>query len=228
MSSANGDRGTPESGHRYLLLASIGIVPFLVNGPINAGIAQRPGLYWSFELLIWVAVPLLLLYAAMRTPGFRFADLGFHMAVMGYRGIIPVLLACLVFAPIGYWVYDTVFETFDHWFPGGGFFHYETIIPATGIRRQAVILYFAASAGLVEEFLFRGLLYRAAQDFSHPRLCFLLVSPLLFSLVHWESGIANLLATWVYGLFAAAVMMLLRNLWPLIVGHVSTDLIWFD
>jgi len=227
VSSATGDDNDPESRHRYLLLASIGIFPFLVNGPVNARIAHLPGLYWAFELSIRAAVPLIVLYAAMRTPGFRFADLGFHTAVMNCRGITFVLLACLAFAPLGFWVCDAVFEALDQWYPGSGYFQYETVIPETGIGRQVVVLYFAASAGLVEEFPFRGLLYRAAQELGRPRLFFVLVSPLLFSLVHWESGTANLLATWVYGLFVAAAYLLLRNLWPLIFGHVLTDLIWF-
>ena len=53
------------------------------------------------------------------------------------------------------------------------------------------------------------------------------MSPLVFSLVHWESGIANLAAAWVVGLLAAAALLLLKNLWPLIAGHVFTDLLWY-
>jgi len=213
--------------HRYLLLAAIGILPFLINGPVNARIAQLPWLYWGFELAIWVVLPTALLLATMRSPGFRFADLGLHLAVSSYRGLPAVLLACLLFSPLGYGVYVGATALFEHWFPNDGFFHYETMIPESGIGHHAVILYFALSAGLVEEFLFRGLLLRAAQEFAHPGLSFMLVSPLAFSLIHWESGLANLCATWVYGLFAAAAYLLMKNLWPLIAGHVATDLLWF-
>ncbi|MGD2172941.1 MAG: CPBP family intramembrane metalloprotease [Gammaproteobacteria bacterium] len=227
MNPAGGDEARRGPSHRYLLLASIGIFPFLVNGPINAEIAHLPYLYWGFELSIWVLLPAILLHAATRTPGFSFADLGLQTAVRGYREPVVLLLACLVIAPLCYWVYDGVFEAFDRWYPDGGFFHYETVIPESGFPRLTVIIYFAASAGLVEEFLFRGLLHRAAQEFRRPRLFFLVVSPLAFSLIHWESGIANLLATWVFGLFTAAVFLGLRNLWPLIAGHALTDLLEF-
>jgi len=214
--------------HRYLLLAAIGIFPFLVNGPVNARIAHQPLLYWGFELAIWVVLPGLLLLMATRTPGFRFADLGLHLAVMNYRGLPAVLIACLLFSPLCYGVYVGAGALFERWFPQDGFFNYETMIPESGIGYYAVILYFALSAGLVEEFLFRGLLFRAAREFAHPALAFMLVSPLAFSLVHWESGPANLCATWVFGLFAAAAYLRMKNLWPLIVGHVVTDLLWFS
>jgi membrane protease YdiL (CAAX protease family) len=212
---------------RYLLLASIGIFPFLVNGPINARIAPQPLWYWSFELLIWVAVPLWVLLTALRMPGCRLADLGFHAALPRCRGLPAVAAASLLFAPLCYFFYDAVYRAFGAWFQEGGYFEYESMIPEAGLPHYAAIAYFALSAGLVEEFLFRGLLFRAALEFHRPAIFFLLVSPLLFSLVHWESGIGNLFATWVYGLFAAGVYLGLRNLWPLVAGHVLTDLLWF-
>jgi membrane protease YdiL (CAAX protease family) len=227
MKSAFSGDGRFGGRHRFLLLAAIGILPFLVNGWINARIAHSPWLFWSFELAIWVVLPAVLLLVATRTPGFRFADLGLHMTVLGYHGLPAVLLACLLFSPLMYGCYRGATALFEHWFPEGGFFAYETMIPETGILNAIVVLYFALSAGLVEEFLFRGLLWRAAQEFASPAAIYLLVSPLVFSLVHWESGLANLAATWVVGLLAAATLLLLKNLWPLIAGHVFTDLLWF-
>lgn len=214
--------------HRYLLLCLAGVFPFFINGPINAIIYHNPYLYWGFELSIWVVAPLLILLAVSRTAGFRLTDLGFHACMMNYRNAAMVFILCLAFAPICYWLYASTFGLFYSLFPEGGFFQYQSVIPADGLPRLAVILYFALSAGLVEEFLFRGLLYRAAQDFTRPTLFYLLVSPLLFSLVHWESGIANLFATYVFGIFMAVSYLGFRNLWPLIAGHVYTDLIWFS
>lgn len=218
----------PAADFRYLLLASIGIFPFLVNGPINARLAPQPLWYWGFELAIWIAVPLWVLSATLRLPGCRFADLGFHTVLPRFRGLPAVAAASLIFAPICYFLYDTAVDIFESAFPGGGFFGYESVIPETGLPRYAVIAYLASSAGFVEEFLYRGLLYRAMLEFHRPEVLFVIVSPLLFSLVHWESGAANLFATWVFGLFMAGAYLALRNLWPLIAGHVLTDLLWFS
>lgn len=226
----NGEAGRPASPTadlRYLLLALVGIFPFLVNGPINARLASQPLWYWSFELSIWVVAPLSVLLAVLRLPGCRLADLGFHATLPRYRGVMAVAAVSLVFAPLCYLIYDAVYGIFASAFPGRGFFEYESVIPESGLSRYAVIAYFALSAGFVEEFLFRGLLYRAALEFRRTGVFYVAVSPLLFSLVHWESGVANLFATWVFGLFMAGVYLRLRNLWPLIAGHILTDLLWF-
>ena len=212
---------------RYLLLALLGILPFLINGPINACLATEPLLYWSFELLIWVVVPAVILLIALRTPGASLAGFGFHGAILRFRGPAAVIMTSIALAPLCFFFYRVTYGIFETWFPGGGFFEYESVIPKAGPSRHLVIAYFALSAGLVEEFLFRGLLYRAAQGFKRPVTWFVVVSPLLFSLVHWESGLANLGATWAYGLLMAGAFLWLRNLWPLIAGHILTDLLWF-
>ena len=56
---------------RLLLLALIGIAPFMVNGLINSKIAHNALLYWGFELLTWIVIPCSVLYFVMRTPGMR-------------------------------------------------------------------------------------------------------------------------------------------------------------
>ncbi|MCP4769644.1 MAG: CPBP family intramembrane metalloprotease [Gammaproteobacteria bacterium] len=50
---------------------------------------------------------------------------------------------------------------------------------------------------------------------------------LLFSLVHWEDGLANLASTYIFGVFMAIAYLGLRNLWPLVIGHIFIDLVWF-
>jgi membrane protease YdiL (CAAX protease family) len=212
---------------RLLPLALLGIFPFLVNGLVNSVIAQHPLLYWSFELLTWVVIPCGVLYFVSRTPGFSFADLGYHTSLRDRRNVGLVGLACLLFAPLVYAVYAFGYEFFSAILPEDSFFSYDSIVPEAGFFYYLVVIYFALSAGLVEEFLFRGLLYRAFAGFRHSLVLFLLVSPLLFSLVHWEDGLANLVTTYVVGVFMAFAYLGFRNLWPLVVGHVFTDLLWF-
>jgi len=112
-------------------------------------------------------------------------------------------------------------------FPGQGFFQYKSIVPESGILYFAVTIYLGLSAGLVEEFLFRGLLYRAFSGFRHSLALFLVILPILFSLVHWENGLAKLASTYIVGIFMAIAYLGLRNLWPLVAGHIFTDLVWF-
>lgn len=216
-----------QPNHRLLLLALIGIAPFLINGLVNSVIAHNPLLYWSFELLTWIVIPSGVLYAVSRTPGFQFADLGYHAALRGRHNPTLVCVASLVLAPIVYAVYAQGYAFFSSILPDQGFFSYESIVPEAGIFYYLVVIYFALSAGLVEEFLFRGLLLHALSGFRHSLVLFLLISPLLFGLVHWEDGVANLITTWCVGVFMAIAYIGLRNLWPLVIGHIFTDLVWF-
>ncbi|MCP4470738.1 MAG: CPBP family intramembrane metalloprotease [Gammaproteobacteria bacterium] len=184
-------------------------------------------LYWGFELLTWIVIPCFILYRVTRIPGFRFAGLGYHGAIRDRHNPGLVLLASVLFAPLCYGVYAGSYAFFNELFPGQGFFNYESIVPESGTLYLVVVIYFGLSAGLVEEFLFRGLLFQAFAGFRNSLALFLLVSPLLFSLVHWEDGFANLASTYIVGIFMAIAYIGLRNLWPLVIGHIFTDLVWF-
>jgi membrane protease YdiL (CAAX protease family) len=214
--------------NRLLVLALCGIAPFMVNGLVNSKIADDALLYWGFEMLTWIVIPASILYLVIRTPGVRFADLGYHGDIRGERNIGLLLLACAIFAPLCYGVYSYSYDFFSELLTDPeGFFQYDSIVPESGFLYYVVIIYFGLSAGLVEEFLFRGLLYRAFSGFRHSLALFLVISPILFSLVHWEDGLANLASTYIVGVFMAIAYLGLRNLWPLVIGHIFTDLIWF-
>ena len=213
--------------NRLLVLALCGIAPFMVNGLVNSVIAHNALLYWGFEMLSWIIIPSIILYLVIRTPDVQFSDLGYHSCIRGKAGIGRVLLACAVFAPLCYGVYYYSYDYFSSLFPGQGFFQYDSIVPESGFFYYLVIIYFGLSAGLVEEFLFRGLLYRAFSGFKHSLGWFLVISPILFSLVHWEDGLANLASTYIVGVFMALAYLGFRNLWPLVIGHIFTDLVWF-
>ena len=213
--------------NRLLVLALCGIAPFMVNGLVNSVIAHNPLLYWGFEMLTWIIIPSTILYLVIRTPGVQLRDFGYHGSLRGQADIGLVLLASAVFAPLCYGVYYYSHDYFSLLFPGQGFFQYDSIVPESGFFYYLVIIYFALSAGLVEEFLFRGLLYSAFSGFKHSLGLFLVISPILFSLVHWEDGIANLASTYIVGVFMAIAYLGFRNLWPLVIGHIVTDLVWF-
>ena len=212
---------------RLLGLALLGIAPFMINGLVNSVIAHNPLLYWTFELFTWVFIPGVILRQVSRTPGFEFASLGYHGELRGKRRIGLLLLACALFSPLVYVVYEHSYALLSQLLSAEGFFSYDSIVPESGVLYLLVVIYFALSAGLVEEFLYRGLFYRSLAGLRHANALFLLLSPLLFSLAHWEDGVANLVATYLVGVFMAVAYLGFRNLWPLVVGHVFTDLAWF-
>jgi hypothetical protein len=95
---------------RLLLLALCGIAPFMVNGLVNAETYQNALLYWCFEMLTWIVIPSIVLYLVTRTPGFQFANLGYHGTICGQRKTGLLLLVCVLFAPLCYWVYSTSYD----------------------------------------------------------------------------------------------------------------------
>ena len=95
--------------------------------------------------------------------------------------------------------------------------------------RPLLAVYYAATAGVVEEILFRACLFRLLAGAGGPGAAarYVSLSTLLFALTHWEQGSAAMLAAGVYGCCAAWLYLKLRDLWPLIGAHFLVDLIEF-
>jgi membrane protease YdiL (CAAX protease family) len=211
----------------YLGCAAAGISPYLINGYVNSKIAAWPALYWSFEVLCWIVIPAAVFAVLVRRDGLRAADLGLHGRIFRRHSVGLVVVACMILCPIDAVGYAGVYGYFRTILPDEGLFKYHSMVPEGGAARLLTTLYFALSAGIVEELYFRGLLFKAASFFPGSSALYLLLSPLLFAAIHWESGPANAAAAYTFGLFSAAVFLMIRNLWPLIAGHIYTDYAWF-
>jgi len=211
----------------YLVLFGIGIFPFLINGYVNSVIFRTPSLYWSFELLTWIVMPIIVFMLAALNGGLRFVEIGLHGNVFGNRNYYLLALLCIAFGPLDLFIYEHALALFRAAFPGKPFFSYQAVIPDHGVLRVMVALYFGLTAGIVEEMYFRGLFFKISGFFARPLAVYLIFSPALFALIHWEGALSNVLATYVVGVFTAIAFVVLRNLWPLIVGHIYTDFVWF-
>ena len=212
----------------YLGLFAVGIFPFFINGAINPIIYPHPWLYWGFELLSWLVLPAIVFSLAVRKGGLRAGDIGLTAQVRGRRRLALLLVLCVVAGPFDLLLYSHAYAFFRELFPAEPLFSYQTIVPEHGVLRVIVAAYLGLSAGLVEELYFRGLFFSISCFFRTPTTVYLAFSPVLFSLVHWEGGLSNLFATYIFGLISALVFVLIRNLWPLIIGHVYTDYFWYQ
>jgi membrane protease YdiL (CAAX protease family) len=97
-----------------------------------------------------------------------------------------------------------------------------------GLFRFPVVLYLAITAGIVEEIFFRGLpLLYVIERFPAkiPTRTYVVTTALLFGSIHWENGGHEVVATFIYGVLAAAYYVKLRDLWPLIGAHALID-VW--
>jgi membrane protease YdiL (CAAX protease family) len=211
----------------YWALLSIGIFPFFINGYVNASIAKWPVAYWTFELLYWIVIPATVLACLIRFGRLQLSEIGLSSTILGRRSIGLVILICIVFCAIDFLVYYHAIRYLHTVLPNEGIFQYKSVIPEGGIRRMLVVIYLALSAGFVEEIYFRGLLFKACSFVPSATLKYFVLSPLLFALAHWESGPANTAAAYVVGVVTAGAFLAMRNLWPLIAGHIYTDYFWY-
>jgi hypothetical protein len=211
----------------FAALLTLVIAPFWLNGYLNTQIAHSPVLYWGFELLSWLVIPAMAAWAAHRYLGVTWTQVGLTFCLFGKRCLVLLAVLCVVCAFSFHWVYSTADAWFSKAFPGPAYFDYQTLIPESGPSRLLVALYYAVSAGIVEEILYRGALFRLMEGLPGATSIYLVLSPVIFSSIHWEGGASNLAATYVVGLFAGLLFLAFRNLIPLMVGHAVTDYAWF-
>jgi membrane protease YdiL (CAAX protease family) len=208
-------------------LLALGIAPFLVNGWINSYIYDIPWMYWGFELFSWLLIPSVVFFLAAKKAGLRREEVGLTMTIRGKRSIARVLLTAVLLCPFA-WLFFLRTRAFAvSLVPDPGFFSYVQVLMQEGAPRTLIAIWFALSAGIVEELYFRGLMFRICQYYARPRLLFLLASPALFALVHWEAGVDDMLYTGLCGLLFALLYIRWRNLWPLIAAHVFIDYLNF-
>ncbi len=203
------------------------VAPFLVNGALNAVVAARPWLYWAMEIVVWLVLPAALLAGAARVAGIDARRLGLDGRIRGRSSPAGIAVACVVLSAAWPPVYAALEGLATGWLPATPLFVYESVVPSTQPGRFLAAAWFALTAGVVEEIIYRGYAWQVCRDLAHPRSWFLVPGPLLFASVHWEAGIASVFVAWVFGVMAAALYLALRNLWPLIVAHAVTDFIAF-
>jgi uncharacterized protein len=82
--------------------------------------------------------------------------------------------------------------------------------------------------GFVEEIIFRGTAYASLRNLFRSSCPPVLVSSVLFALIHWSLGPAALVSTGIMGVFFMLAYLRVKNLWPLIVSHALIDFLLFS
>ena len=105
---------------------------------------------------------------------------------------------------------------------------YRTHVPADGISRSIVSIYFALTAGIVEEFFSRGIAKNVIERFTSSPLLYVLISSALFASYHWAGGLRNVVTSFAVGLALASLYLWTRKLLPLMVAHTVFDWTYFS
>lgn len=203
---------------------------FLTSGFFRRDLyALSPALYWVFDFLKFVVVPAAAALVLAKRYGLRPRHYGLRgiaeHETWGHFIGLTIFLA-LILALTYYATWHIAWRLLR---PEAALPFYQEINPK-GLLRIPVTLYMGVTAGVVEEVLFRGLpLLYLERRFpnSLPRKPYILGTALLFGLVHWGDGPHQVLATFAFGVLAAALYLRLRDLWPLITAHAIIDIYTF-
>ena len=85
------------------------------------------------------------------------------------------------------------------------------------------------TAAIVEEsYITVACFTKFIESFNYHKIIYLVFSPLLFALAHWEQGIDGLISNLMFGFIFCLFYMKLKNLWPLVTGHFIVDYIYFS
>ena len=216
------------------ILLAIAIAPYYLNGLYNPVLASTPKAFWLVELLTWVAMPLAVWFYG-RGRCFSNVDLGFHTRLRGRRAPSLLVLVIAVVALLLACVDEQFWEWATRVFPRGQSddgFDYRQMLPAagpeTGWLRLAVVVFFSASAGLVEEFLYRGVFRCLFGKRWFQTALYVTVSSVVFAGAHWEFGPPVVAFAFLYGVSFALLYVATGNLWPNVVGHALVDLLVFS
>jgi membrane protease YdiL (CAAX protease family) len=224
-----------SSGQYEQLLSRVLLViaPFFLVGLLNGfyidALSAIPWLYWTVDIVSWVALPLFILYYMKCQYGLGLRDYGIELFSDPRRNretLTWSLMATLLLA-IYYFGLAWLTRLFFPEVSGSG--GYAGMVP-TGAMRLSVVIYLAATAAIFEEIFFRGMLRRiifANFAESVATLLYVLGSSILFGLVHWENGTAEVLTTMVTGMVSCFLYLRMNNLVPLIVAHFLIDLVVF-
>jgi uncharacterized protein len=87
----------------------------------------------------------------------------------------------------------------------------------------AWILPFSLFVGIHEEVLFRGFFLSRLRAVSHSNAVAIIVTGMVFGLMHFYQGLLGIFQTTMIGLFLAIVVTYSRTLWPAIIAHAAFD-----
>jgi membrane protease YdiL (CAAX protease family) len=190
---------------------------------------HSPMLYWIFDFLKFVALPTaaavyLARVHAIWPKHYGLRNVVEHEGWVHFGGLTIFLTLFL-----GLVYYATFYTAWYAIRPDPVPVFYKEINPS-GLLRIPATLYFAVTAGVVEEVFCRGLplLYLERRFPARlPSVLYIVGTATIFGLIHWGNGPHEVVATFVFGLAAAIFYLRLRELWPLIGAHIIINLLVF-
>ena len=199
----------------------------LTNGWYNAPLyeASKAG-YWFLNAFMFLVVPTAALAALKRsTTGFRDFSIDLPRQPVDWFDILVLSAFLTVLLWLTYRT-ATVLAYAALQSPRPTFYFAMTI-PNAPILRPLVASYSALTTGWVEEWTYKGALYYLSTRYlpvSSRNAAFVMVSAVLFAVIHWENGIAEVTGAFFLALLGALLFLKIRNVLPFAIAHAGIDL----
>jgi hypothetical protein len=208
-----------------ILLAAFPIIALgLVNGLYMHDLARADvAWYWSADLFQFVVLPTIGVFVLHLFGGYRPHDYGFRR-FLSSKGA-PSIAGLVVLVTFVFWLaYDPVKDIAWRYFGATALDSaFAAALPDHGPLRVVTVFYICLSAALVEETVFRSLpwLYFST-TMASPVAPYVVATTVLFSAIHWEHGLPNLIATATLGLASSLLYLKILNVWPFVAAHFLT------
>lgn len=214
---------------KYLIICFLLFwIPAFLNGFYLPILSENLLLFLLVDILQWTILPIIALDICIRQKKIiAIQHLGFHNLIFHRRNSEYVLLTSFAISFLLFFCYFEAYRYSKLIFPINYLesFAYQSVIPYKPFLLSiSIVLYMSFSAGLIEETFYRGLLKVIFQDDFHFNYKYILVSSFLFSINHWEGGVRNLFATFIFGIVTSILYLKIKNIWPIVIGHTIIDI----
>ncbi|NCQ69952.1 MAG: CPBP family intramembrane metalloprotease [Microcystis aeruginosa W13-16] len=201
-----------------------------LNGFFNPYLANYMVLFLITDILFWAIYPILnIYYLVFDKKIISFNDLGFKKSIFKRKSFLLIVFISFfvtIFLNNSYWnLRDILLQILpNNYFQS---FDYQSIISKSGEKAIYLTFFFAFTAGFTEEIYYRSILRILINQGKFHILKYVFISSILFSMNHWEGGIINIISTLFFGISCSVLYLIFGNIWPLIIGHIITDIIAF-
>ncbi|MGE0330897.1 MAG: CPBP family intramembrane glutamic endopeptidase [Ramlibacter sp.] len=185
-------------------------------------------LFWVADGVHFVLVPLLVWCLVLRPAGIGAAQCGLSWSAGARGGGMEVGTTVFLAVALVAWTWPVGRVLGLVFWEQCCTFQYQQAIARTPAAAWLTCVYFAATAALGEELIYRALPWLYAQAVVPERwrrAVYVLATSTVFALAYSEQGIGGILATFWFGVVTARMYSRYRSLWPLVLGHFLYDLV---
>jgi membrane protease YdiL (CAAX protease family) len=223
-------RGAEEGADwRHILGFLIVYLVMLLDWRLASIHEHSPVVFWLLDLSKFVIIPGAVIWFLARSGRINASSLGFAIPrdTRQRRTLLVITGLCAILLPL-VWLAPKPLPWPYLWSAVDLEFHIGKTIPKSGLPHYLALTYLALAPAITEEVIFRGLLYSIVSKWTRMAGIYVVTTAVLFASIHWELGSTVAENALIYGLVAGWLFVRYGSLWPLVIGHLVTDLLVFS